>query len=152
MPDDIDTNDSEGIKNLRKQFDELSKQNKQLLDELTGYRTADRNKAVGDILKAKGVSEKLAGLYSGDDTSEGAVAKWLEDYGLQGSASQQNDPNIEAAHRVAEATYGSDYSVETPQQGVFVGNPDEIRTLLNTLPQEELVKRGFIPDPKSLLG
>lgn len=151
MSEEIDTNDSDGIKNLRKQYETIAKQNQELQEQLVKFQQAERSKAVGDILKAKGVSEKLAGLYNGDDTSEDAVGKWLEDYGLQGSG-QQNDPNIEAAHRVAEATYGSDYSVETPKQGVFVGNPDEIRTLLNTLPQEELVKRGFIPDPKSLLG
>lgn len=147
------SDDSEGIKNLRKQFENLNKQNKELQEQLSTFQRRDRNKAVGDILKAKGVSEKAAKFYDGEDTSEDAVDKWLADNGdVFGIKQQESDANSDAVRRMADATYGSDYTVEATGQGAVVGNPEEIQRAIQTLPYDELVKLGYMPKVDGLFS
>jgi len=87
MSDDEDLdNDSEGIKNLRKQFAELKKERTAEQEELSKFRLGARTTSVSTILKAKGIPESAAKLYTGEDTSEDAVGKWLEEYPRRVSA------------------------------------------------------------------
>jgi len=81
--DDIDNtpdDEGEGIKNLRKQFAALKKERDAEQEELNKFRLGARTASVTGFLKAKGIPESAAKLYTGEDTSEDAVGKWLEEY------------------------------------------------------------------------
>ena len=82
MSDDVETvdtqADSEGIKNLRKQFEQQQKELAEARKQLDEFNKAKRQETVAELLKAKGVSPAAAKFYDGDDTSEDAVGKWVE--------------------------------------------------------------------------
>ena len=148
--DDIDNtpdDEGEGIKNLRKQFTALKKERDADQEELNKFRLGARTTSVSTILKAKGIPESAAKLYTADDTSEDAVGKWLEEYGdvfLPTSAG--TDENTENAKRVSDASHGtSSTSSNDAGQGRVFGDLDEIRRSLDTLPREELEKMGLVP-------
>lgn len=152
MPDDENSTDSEGIKNLRKQFEDQAKQLKAVNEQLAKYQSQERQSTVADILKAKGVNPKAASLYSGEDVSEDAVSKWAQDYAeVFGAASasegsgQQSDANAQAAARVAGATFSIPQSRAVATDGRVLGDPNEILHAIKTLPMEELVKLGYMP-------
>ena len=147
-----DGNDSDGIKSLRKAQKELNEQNAKLLEELKGYRVKDRANSVGSFLKEKGVNEKAARLYAGEDTSEEALSKWYEEYSdlFSPVEAAENDENALAAARIAGASHG-DVDNELPQAGVGpgkpiqVGDPNEALRNMKTLPYEELQRMGWVP-------
>lgn len=150
MSDEIDTpenSDSNGIANLRKQYEEQKKQNDQLLAELNSFRSEKRQATVAEVLKAKGVPAAAARLYQGDDVSEDAVGKWLEENAdVFGAPSRQVDPNEAAAARVAAASFGNTAGVQQdPAPGQVLGDPEQILHAINTLPYEELQKLGLMP-------
>lgn len=144
------SNEGEGIKNLRSQYETLKSQNEQLLSELGTFKAAQRTTTVAGVLKAKGLDDakaaKAAALYSGDDASEDAVGKWLDNYadvfGVAAPAAQ-ND-NVE---RVSAASFGTTDTNQNGPTGRVLGAPDEIARALSTLPMEELVKLGYMPKP-----
>jgi hypothetical protein len=151
---EFDGNEGEGIKNLRKEFNALKKQLEEKDALLAKYQAAERRNSVAGVLKAKGLSEKAASLYTGEDVSEDAVGKWLESYadvfGVNTPApASQPDANALAAQRAAEASFES-LEFGTPPAGSPVhGDLDELTRAMQTLPMEELVKRGLLPDPNN---
>ena len=150
MSDD-NLNDSDGIANLRKQYDELKASLTERDKKIAAFEKKERNSSLGEILKAKGLKETVANHYSGD-VSEEAVTQWATDLGLLSVS--ENDANAEAARRAAAASGDSgslsvDQSV-TPGQRVL-GDPEQILNALNTLPYAELVKLGYMPaDPNQI--
>lgn len=148
------TDDSDGIKSLRKAHEEAVKEAKQLREELAGFRNAQRQQTVAGVLKAKGLPESAARLYSGDDTSEEAVGKWVDEYADIFGATRSgevDDANTKNAARVAEASYGNVHSIQnTP--GVNMGDPAEIEHAIKTLPYEELEKLGYMPPRNQLFN
>ena len=148
--DELETtpgDEGEGIKNLRKQFAELKKERDAEREELSKFRLGARTTSVAGFLKAKGIPESAAKLYTADDTSEDAVGKWLEEYGdVFQPTSTGDDENTENAKRVSDASHGtSSTSSNDAGQGRVFGDLDEIRRSLDTLPLEELEKMGIIP-------
>lgn len=150
MSDDsiTDSNtDSAGIANLRSQYDQLQKELKAANEELSGLRAEKRTSTVASVLKARGLSEKAAALYSGDDTSEDAVGKWIEDYaevfGI--TPASQQDQNTADAQRLTDVSFGTQPTTATSPDGKIIGNIAEMQHLMETLPYEELVKRGWMP-------
>lgn len=140
----------EGIKNLRKQYEEQKKELETLRQEREQRLAAERQSKVAEILAAKGAPAGAAKFYSGEDASEGAVGKWLEDnadvFGVKAPA--QPDPNAEAAARVAAASYGSPEVVSNQGNGRVIGDPEELARQIASAPYEELVRLGIMPDPK----
>lgn len=150
--DNENSTDSEGIRNLRKQYEDQAKELKALRESLAGYQKAERQTTVASILKAKGLPEKAASLYSGEDVSEDAVGKWAENYadifGAQPASTQSGtpaDPNAAAAARMAAATQSSPSTQSIAPDGYVVGDPNEMLHAIKTLPYEELVKLGYMP-------
>lgn len=149
------TNEGEGIKNLRKEFNALKEQLKVRDEEIAGLRAYKRERSVSDVLKAKGVEEKkaakAAALYTGDDDSEDAVGKWLESYAdvfgitANTNSGSENDANAAAAERTSMASFGS-LDPGVSEAGPVVGDFAEMERAMRTLPYEELVKRGYLPD------
>lgn len=151
MSSDDFTDDGEGIKNLRKQYETQAETIKTLNAELEQFRASQRESAVKSVLKAKGLNEKVAAFYQGE-ASEDAVSKWVEDYadvfGIQPPA--QDDDNAAKAAAVNAASFGGN-GYEQPAmgaQGKVFGDPAKIAEAIKTLPYEELVKQGYMPDPK----
>jgi hypothetical protein len=151
MSDENDTEDTAGIASLRKQHDAQAKQLEALQAELSGYKAKERVGTVESVLKAKGLEDRasaIARLYSGEDTSEDTVGKWLEEnataFGVT-QQSNQSDPNADAAARLAAASYGQPATTPIQGQQLPLGNPEELEHLIKTQPFEELVKLGLMP-------
>lgn len=157
MSEDMSNEDSNGIANLRKQYDAKVKELESATTELATFRSEKRQTSVVDILKAKGIDEKkavqAAKLYREEDASEDAVGKWVEEYAdvLGISSGQQNDQNAQNAQRVAAASFGNQATVQVGPEGAL-GDPAEIQNLIETLPYDELVKLGIMPKPGVLFN
>lgn len=148
MSDDGNLEGGAGIASLREAHEKLQKELKAAHDELSGYRAEKRSQTVAEILKAKGANPAAAKLYTGEDTSEGAVGKWLEDnadvFGVVSNGAP--DPNAQNAQRVADASFGNVQSIQNgPGNQVVLGDPESIQHAIDTLSYDELVKLGYMP-------
>lgn len=77
-----DHNDSDLVKQLRKQLREATKAKADLEKEVGSFRAEKRSTTIADVLKAKGVNPKVAKLIPTDlEPSDEAVAGWLEEWG-----------------------------------------------------------------------
>lgn len=146
------SNEGEGIKNLRSQYDAIKAEREQLAAELATYRAEKRQQSVAEALKAKGLdgakAAKAAALYNGDDASEDAVGKWLESYAdVFNVQSQSDDSQNSDVQRVSAASFGTADSNVNGPKGRVLGDPDEIARSLQTLPMEELIRLGYMPKP-----
>lgn len=157
MSEENESGEGTGIADLRKQYEAMKKELAAQSEELTRYRTAERQKTVAEALKAKGLPEAAAKFYTGDDVSEASVSKWAEEnkdvFAVQQSntpptpTTPQVDPAIQQAQRVSDAAHGAESTfANTPAgQPQVVGDPAEMLRLMQTLPYEELQKRGWMP-------
>jgi hypothetical protein len=150
--------EGDGIKNLRKQYDETAKELKAAREELAKFQAEKRAVSVAEVFKAKNLPEKAATLYQGEDTSPEAVSKWIEEYGdVFGVQAQTqapaNDPNAQAAQRVSQQSHGTVDSIQNgPVDTAVLGNPEEILRAIQTLPMDELVKLGYMPSDGTLFN
>jgi len=144
---------------LRDAYKQIKKDLAKAQEELGTYRAQARSSAVTSALKAKGLDEakaaKVAGFYQNEDTSETAVASWLEAnadiFGVAATPAATPapaDPNADAASRVLSAAFSEAGPVAKAGNQVL-GSPEEVTRLIQTLPYETLVKEwGFPPQPK----
>lgn len=80
--DDEDQQDSDLVKNLRKQITELGKKNSELTNEVGTLRPQVRKTSVAEILNGLGVNSKIAALVPSDvEASKDAIESWLKEYG-----------------------------------------------------------------------
>lgn len=157
MSDEFDTEDQgEGIKGLRKQYEALKAERDAQAKELAAFKAAQRQSSVAEVLKAKGLPATAAKLYNGDDTSEEAVGKWLEEFAdvFGGtSAGSAEDSNAADAQRVSAASGGASSGTAVEAGGnSIIGDPAEMLHLMQTLPYEELQKRGYMPPSGTLFS
>lgn len=153
-----DNNEGDGIKSLRKQYENEKKARADLEQRLAAFEKKERESSVAEFLKAKGAPKAAAKFYTDEDTSEDAVGKWLEAnadvFQIKTSDSAPGDPapdaNAQAAQRVTAQSYGATPAVPTPN-GASV-DPIEGERLMRTLPYEELEKLGFVPPRDKLHG
>lgn len=146
MSDEIESeNDSEGIASLRKAHKEAQAALKAAQEELSEFRSVKRQQSVAEALKAKGLPEKAASLYTGDDTSEDAVGKWVEQYADVFGVKQEDDANAQAAQRLSAAQVGNSANVQNAGKQIL-GDPAEMLQLIQNTPYEELVKLGYMPE------
>lgn len=154
MSDENQSGEGNGIKNLREQYDAMKAQNEELMKELKSFRTEKRQSQVAEVLKAKGVPAEAASLYQGEDVSEAAVVKWVEQYGAVFGVKQEQggqpagapDANAEAARRISGNSYGAVEGSSAPTGGEpILGDPAEMERFMRTAPIEELQKRGLFP-------
>lgn len=125
------------------------------------FRTSQRTETVKGILKAKGVPESAARLYTGDDVSDDAVGKWIDEYkdvftgapaGQQAGGAGTVDPNAAAAQRVSDASYGNAQTPQAAGDNKILGAPEEILRALQTLPMDDLIKMGYMPKPGTIFN
>lgn len=81
MNDDWDdSNESEGFKNLRKQFKEQAKLIKEYQDQMAQLQRQNRGATIAQALTSRGLPAKAANFYPADlGTDEESVDKWFNE-------------------------------------------------------------------------
>ena len=130
-----DSNDL--VKQLRKANKQKDKELAELKAQFGDISKAQRERAVKDVLEARGVNSKIAKFIPSDiDPTEESLSKWLDDngdvFGYQGTESNQNtvDPKQAADYRRMN---------NTTEQGMTPDASDDIlRKLMSANSKEEL--------------
>lgn len=73
-----DVEDSGLVKDLRKQLKDAQRQNKAYEEELSEFRSQDRQRSVSELLESNGVSSKVA-KFVPSDLDDDEVVQWLRD-------------------------------------------------------------------------
>lgn len=171
MSEETTTEGKSGIAQLREQFEAQAR-------ELAELKAEKRISDVASALRDKGLDAKrassVAKFYSGEDASEAAVGKWLEEnadaFGgsvqsppAQVPAPQQpvSDPNVAAAQAVQQAAFGSATPTNPPAgTPIVIGDPAELQRLyeggasieqlqaMNLFPKNLSPTRGALDDWK----
>ena len=109
--DDFDTEDDTSVNTNNDLVKQLRKANKQKEKELAELQAkmgelskAQRERAIKDVLEARGVNKKISSFIPQDlDPTEESLSKWLEDnadvFGIQAPESNQN--NVDPAQAAA---------------------------------------------------
>ena len=130
-----DSNDL--VKQLRKANKQKDKELAELKSQFGDISKAQRERAVKDVLEARGVNSKIAKFIPSDiDPTEESLSKWLDDngdvFGFQTTESNQNtvDPKQAADYnRMNNATS----QAQTPDS-----SDDILRKLMSANSKEEL--------------
>jgi hypothetical protein len=141
--DDFDFEDSSSnqnndlVKQLRKAAKQKDKELQELRAQFEGVSKAQRERAIKDVLEARGVNKKISAFIPQDiDPTEESLSKWLDDYGdvfgIQSQGSNQNvvDPAQAAAYKKMNNAVESGL---TPDSG-----DDVLRKLMSANSKEEL--------------
>ena len=141
--DDIDFEDSYSnsnndlVKQLRKAGKQKDKELQELRAQFEGLSKAQRERAIKDVLEARGINKKISAFIPQDiDPTEESLSKWLDDYGdvfgIESQESNQNtvDPAQAAAYKKMNSAVESGL---TPDSG-----DDILRKLMSANSKEEL--------------
>ena len=141
--DDFDFEDTSSnqnndlVKQLRKAAKQKDKELAELKAQYEGLSKAQRERAIKDVLEARGVNKKISAFIPQDiDPTEESLSKWLDDYGdvfgIQAQESNQNtvDPAQAAAYKKMNNAVESGL---TPDAG-----DDIMRKLMSANSKEEL--------------
>ena len=141
--DDFDFEDTSSnqnndlVKQLRKAAKQKDKELQELRAQYEGLSKAQRERAIKDVLEARGVNKKISAFIPQDiDPTEESLSKWLDDYGdvfgIQAQESNQNvvDPAQAAAYKKMNNVVESGL---TPDAG-----DDIMRKLMSANSKEEL--------------
>lgn len=109
--DDENNNDSDLVKDLRKQLADKDKTIKELAEKFDGVSKRDRERTLNDVFKEKGVPAKAAKFFPADaEVTEESVDAWLSEYadvfGLQKvetNESQEPAPQVPDAYARLQA-------------------------------------------------
>jgi len=141
--DDFDFEDSSSnqnndlVKQLRKAAKQKDKELQELRAQFEGVSKAQRERAIKDVLEARGINKKISAFIPQDiDPTEESLSKWLDDYGdvfgIESQESNQNtvDPAQAAAYKKMNNAVESGL---TPDSG-----DDVLRKLMSANSKEEL--------------
>jgi len=141
--DDFDFEDTSSnqnndlVKQLRKAAKQKDKELQELRAQFEGVSKAQRERAIKDVLEARGVNKKISAFIPSDiDPTEESLSKWLNDYGdvfgIESQESNQNtvDPAQAAAYKKMNNAVESGL---TPDSG-----DDIMRKLMSANSKEEL--------------
>jgi len=141
--DDFDFEDTSSnqsndlVKQLRKAAKQKDKELAELRAQFDGVSKAQRDRAIKDVLEARGVNKKISAFIPQDiDPTEESLSKWLDDYGdvfgIQPQESNQDvvDPAQAAAYKKMNSAVESGL---TPDAG-----DDILRKLMSANSKEEL--------------
>lgn len=138
--DDDTTQDQSQNNDLVKQLRKANKQKEKELAELKaqfdGLSKAQRERAIKDVLEARGVNKKIASFIPSDiDPTEESLSKWLNEYGdVFGVPAEptQNvvDPAQAAAYKKMNTAVDSGLTPDS--------SDDLLKKILNTTSKEEL--------------
>jgi hypothetical protein len=105
MNDWDDSNESEGMKNMRKQLKEQAKMIKQYQDQMATFQEQSRGSALTSALASRGLDPRVAKFYPADlGTDEESVDKWYsENKDIFGPAQPVNTPSRESETTLSDA-------------------------------------------------
>lgn len=113
--DDFDADEQRNdVPDLRKAYNALKRQNKELSEQLAQAQKGIRERSVKDVLAAKGLNEKIAAFIPESVTSPDEVQAWVDQYAdvFGGAATEtaaaeqpasEVDPDLAAIGRIAGA-------------------------------------------------
>ena len=112
--DDQSVSDGNGMKDLRKAFNSLKKQHKELQDNYGKVAKSSRDRNVKDVLAGLGMPEKISAFIPDDVTSSEGVTEWVNEYGdLFGAVQPKQEvaettPNVDlsALNRISQTQAG----------------------------------------------
>lgn len=137
--DDLDTqdvraNDSDLLKQLRKELKNKTKALTELEEQVTGFRQTQREATIKAVLESKGVSPKIAKFIPSDiETSPEVISGWIEDnadvFGLAVENAQNVAPNLSALRSIDAITANA----QSPS------NADDVALRIQNASEEELI-------------
>lgn len=147
---DAETEDAHGdsgdIPELRKAYRKLQKQNKELVDQLSGMQKQVRERSVKDVLAAKGLPPKIAAFIPESANTSEEVEAWITEYGdvfgvqvedqeqVPVDSGKPVDPSLKALGRISEVqSTGQTYSGDPDQLGALISGartPEELNDIL----------------------
>ena len=138
--DDDSTQDLSQNNDLVKQLRKANKQKEKELSELKaqfdGLSKAQRERAIKDVLEARGVNKKVASFIPSDiDPTEESLSKWLTEYGdVFGITAEPTQDVVDPAQAAAYKKMNS-----AVDNGLTPDSSDDmLRKILNTNSKEEL--------------
>ena len=138
--DDDSTQDFSQNNDLVKQLRKANKQKEKELAELKaqfdGLSKAQRERAIKDVLEARGVNKKIASFIPSDiDPTEESLSKWLTEYGdVFGITAEPTQDVVDPAQAAAYKKMNS-----AVDNGLTPDSSDDmLRKILNTNSKEEL--------------
>ena len=131
--------ESNAMKELRKAYREMKKQNKELLENLTNMKNSVRERSVKDVLASKGLPEKISKFIPEDVTSAEEVEAWVAEYGDVFGATPQSEeqpaapnPELQALSRIANVQNTGE---------TYAGDPDQLDALIRAAQTPEELNR-----------
>lgn len=74
------SNESEGMKNMRKQLKELAKQNKELMEAQQNWQVQNRSAVISQALTSRGLDARVVKFYPADlGADDESVDKWYNE-------------------------------------------------------------------------
>ena len=135
--EEFTTDSNDLVKQLRKQLKAKEKEMAEFKTQFDNLSKAQRERAVKDVLEARGVNGKVAKFIPQDlDPTEESLSKWLEDnadvFGFQ--VEDKTEPAVDPAQAAAYKKMNS-----AVDQGLTPDSSDDImRKLLSASSKEEL--------------
>jgi chorismate mutase len=125
------------VKQLRKANKQKDKELAELKNQFDGLSKAQRERAIKDVLEARGINRKISAFIPQDiDPTEESLSKWLSDYGdVFGIESQESSQNVVDPQTAAQYKRMNNVTENglTPDAG-----EDIYRKLMNASSKEEL--------------
>ena len=124
------------VKQLRKANKQKEKELAELKAQFDGLSKAQRERAIKDVLEARGVNKKIASFIPSDiDPTEESLSKWLNEYGdVFGVSTESEQPVVDPAQAAAYKKMNN-----AVDNGLTPDASDDImKKILNTNSKEEL--------------
>jgi aspartokinase len=131
--DDLETNDSNAMKELRKAYKKLQAEKKELAEQLNSMQSSIRERSVKDVIASYGLSEKVSALIPSDVTSAEEVDDWIQTYGdvLGLEYEESSEATSEPKAALSPEMQSLSRIAETQSSGQpFTNDPDQIAGLI----------------------
>jgi hypothetical protein len=142
--DDDDYSDGSAMQQVRKHARALEKKLKELEAENASLRSSQRGQVVAEVLREKGISEKVAGLIPADRADRTSVEEWLGQYAdlFGGAATAPQNPQAPAEPALSQADLAALRQMDAVQQTALPSEParDTLSRLQQASSMEELMQ------------
>jgi HSP90 family molecular chaperone len=129
--DDLETNDGNAMKELRKAYKKLQAEKKELAEQLDSMQSSIRERSVKDVIASKGLPEKVAALIPKDATTSEDVENWLSEYGEIFGIQETSEATSEPKAALSPEMQSLSRIAETQSSGQpFTNDPDQIAGLI----------------------
>ena len=129
--DDLEANDGNAMKELRKAYKKLQAEKKELAEQLDSMQSSIRERSVKDVIASKGLPEKVAALIPKDATTSEDVENWLSEYGEIFGIQETSEATSEPKAALSPEMQSLSRIAETQSSGQpFTNDPDQIAGLI----------------------